>query len=216
MRRHWAVLSLVLSLSLSCKRVAEPAQPVEARSAEPVPTTAEPAAPGSAAEPASSAPAQAVTPPSERCLVPTPQSPPPPASPAAQCPTAPGPPPEMQRGALRFVEATDAPRLTLELARTDPQRNHGLMYRTTLPEDHGMLFSWSDEQRRTFWMKNTCLPLDMLFIARDGTIAGILENVPVMNELPRTVACPAAHVLEVNAGFCRRHGVRAGMRVLFE
>lgn len=208
MRRHWAILSLVLPLSLSCKRVAEPAQPVEARSASSVSAAPSP-------ELAPAAAREADRPP-ERCLVPTPETPPPPAAPAERCPTAPGPLPEMQRGALRFVEAPNAPRLTLELARTEAHRNHGLMYRTTMPEDHGMLFSWADEQRRTFWMRNTCLPLDMLFIARDGTIAGIVENVPVLNELPRTVACPAAHVLEVNAGFCRRHGVKAGMRVLFE
>lgn len=79
-----------------------------------------------------------------------------------------------------------------------------------------MLFSWPLEEQRTFWMRNTCIPLDMLFIAADGTILGILEQVPVMNDGPRTVPCPAAHVLEVNAGWCRKRAVRAGMRVEFE
>jgi len=65
-------------------------------------------------------------------------------------------------------------------------------------------------------MRNTCIPLDMLFITADGTIAGILEQVPVMNDAPRTVPCQVAHVLEVKAGWCRERGVRAGMRVTFE
>jgi uncharacterized membrane protein (UPF0127 family) len=89
------------------------------------------------------------------------------------------------------------------------------MYRPTLADDEGMLFSWTDERQRNFWMKNTCLALDMLFIASDGTIAGILENVPPWNASPsRTVPCPAAHVLEVRAGWTRTYGVAPGQRLV--
>jgi uncharacterized membrane protein (UPF0127 family) len=90
------------------------------------------------------------------------------------------------------------------------------MYRTEMPDDQGMLFSWESEQRRTFWMHDTCIPLDMLFIARDGTIVGILEEVPAMNDTPRAVPCPAAHVLEVNAGYTRAHGITPGQRLKIE
>lgn len=76
-----------------------------------------------------------------------------------------------------------------------------------------MLFSWSDERVRSFWMHNTCIPLDMLFLAKDGTITGILEQVPVLNDEPRSIPCPAAHVLEVNAGFCRKKGIAPGQHV---
>jgi uncharacterized protein len=79
-----------------------------------------------------------------------------------------------------------------------------------------MLFSWTAESARTFWMHNTCIPLDMLFIAADGFITGILEQVPTLNDDPRGVPCPAAHVLELNAGWTRAHGVRAGMRAVIE
>jgi uncharacterized membrane protein (UPF0127 family) len=112
-----------------------------------------------------------------------------------------------------FRDAPGSPRVAVELARTNHDRQRGLMYRTTLDKDEGMLFSWSDERPRSFWMKNTCLPLDMLFIAADGVIVGILEQVPTMNTASRSVRCPAAHVLEVNAGYCRAHGIEPGQRV---
>lgn len=104
----------------------------------------------------------------------------------------------------------------MEFADTMEQQAWGLMYRTQLGPNEGMLFRSSEERIRTFWMKNTCIPLDMLFVARDGTILGILEQVPVLNLEPRSVPCPAAYVLEVNAGYCREHGVKAGMRITVE
>jgi uncharacterized membrane protein (UPF0127 family) len=106
--------------------------------------------------------------------------------------------------------------IDVELAQNSTDQQRGLMYRTTLGENAGMLFSWPDERVRTFWMHNTCLPLDMLFIAKDGSIAGILEQVPVLNDDPRSIACPAAHVLEVNAGYCQKHGIAPGQRVQIE
>jgi uncharacterized protein len=90
------------------------------------------------------------------------------------------------------------------------------MFRTKLDADAGMLFSWNKEQPRSFWMLNTCIPLDMLFIAADGTIVGILEQVPTLNTQPRGVPCAAAHVLEVNAGWTRLHGVAPGQKVDIE
>jgi uncharacterized membrane protein (UPF0127 family) len=90
------------------------------------------------------------------------------------------------------------------------------MYRTSLPEDQGMLFSWTDESERAFWMRNTCIPLDMLFISKDLTILGIVEQVPPMNEAARGIPCPAAHVLELNAGWARRHGLEPGQKIVVE
>lgn len=86
------------------------------------------------------------------------------------------------------------------------------MYRTKLDADRGMLFSFGDERVREFWMKNTCIPLDMLFLAKDGTVVGILEQVPVLNDERRSIGCPAAYVLEANAGWAREHGVTPGMK----
>jgi uncharacterized protein len=151
-----------------------------------------------------------------RCVVPLPQSPAPQLRPAESCPAAPGPGPSLRKGRVIFVEAESQPQVEVELALDDETRALGLMYRTEMPRGDGMLFSWDTEELRSFWMRNTCIPLDMLFIAGDGTIVGILEQVPTLNTLPRAVPCPAQHVLEVNAGWVRAHGVAPGQRVVFE
>jgi hypothetical protein len=148
-----------------------------------------------------------------RCVVPTPERPPAPARAALRCPDDPHPGTALPRGQLTFLDAPGSPTVELELARSEPDRARGLMFRTSLPADAGMLFSWSDERPRSFWMRNTCIPLDMLFIAADGLIVGTLEQVPTLNDDSRSVPCPAAHVLELNAGWMRSHGVRAGQRV---
>jgi uncharacterized membrane protein (UPF0127 family) len=109
-----------------------------------------------------------------------------------------------------------SPVIDVEIARTPAEEQRGLMFRTKLGADKGMIFVWPTERIRTFWMHNTCLPLDMLFLAKDGTIVGLLEQVPTLNDEPRQVNCPAAYVLEVNAGWSRRHGVKPGMKLELE
>lgn len=153
---------------------------------------------------------------SGRCVVPRVEPPAPVAPPAARCPADPTGNLELRMGAVQFSEAPDAPRIAVELALDDAARTRGLMYRTQLDADAGMLFSWDREQPRSFWMLNTCIPLDMLFIAGDGTIVGILEQVPTLNTAPRGVPCAAQHVLEVNAGWTRQHGVVPGQKVTIE
>src|SRR5690606_40750501 len=110
----------------------------------------------------------------------------PPQQPALDCPAAPAPPPEMPRGAVVFPDAPGAPRVQVELARTPQHRSHGLMYRRALSDEEGMLFSWDAEAPRSFWMHNTCLPLDMLFLADRKSVVGVLEQVPPMNDAPRS------------------------------
>jgi hypothetical protein len=165
---------------------------------------------------ASSAPATTPNGTRSRCIVPTAPEPAPTARKAERCPDDPGPKPQLARGSVRFPEAPGEPRVTVELARAPAERERGLMYRTSMARDEGMLFSWHDERVRSFWMRNTCIPLDMLFVAADGTIVGILEQVPTLNESSRTIPCPAAHVLELNAGWCRQRGVVAGQRLRIE
>ena len=146
------------------------------------------------------------------CLVPLAESPAPVAKPATPCPMDPAVAVPLTRGTVKFLGGTPSS-IVVELALTPEDQQHGLMYRTELAPESGMLFSWSNETLHTFWMHNTCIPLDMLFITADGTIVGILEQVPVLNDEPRTIPCPAAHVLEVNAGYCRQHGILPGQRV---
>lgn len=178
-------------------------------------TSAEPSKTGTQA-PSHSNPAAA---PSSRCVVPWKEARAPVARPALECPEDPsGGAAETASATIEvlFPEVDGGLRIIAEHVKSEAERQRGLMYRTELALDRGMLFSWNDERLRSFWMKNTCVPLDMLFIAADGTIVSILEQVPTLNTQPRRSGCPAQHVLEVNAGWAREHGVRPGQRVRFE
>lgn len=140
-----------------------------------------------------------------------------PSGPDPKCPPDPdGKPPEVPIQTIRFPGAPKAPALKVEVMQTEEHRARGLMYRREMAEDRGMLFVFDSSEVRSFWMRNTCLPLDMLFVASDGYITGILENVPTMNDESRTIRCQAKYVVEVNAGFCRKFGVKAGQSLKIE
>jgi uncharacterized membrane protein (UPF0127 family) len=109
--------------------------------------------------------------------------------------------------------ATGPVPIRLELALTPDQQRTGLMYRTTLAEGHGMLFVFAHDQHHSFWMKNTLIPLDMLFLAADGTILGIRANTAPLSLAPMEIGRPSRHVLEVPGGFTARHGIAVGDRV---
>ena len=127
-----------------------------------------------------------------------------------ECPKDPDPPTAAVTRPIEFPEAKV--RVDAEIARTEHEVTRGLMYRTSMPTDHGMLFRMPRREEQVFWMRNTCISLDMMFLDDDGTIVGILENVPTLNEEQRTVHKPSRYVLEVNGGFCKAHGVKAGMK----
>ncbi len=85
------------------------------------------------------------------------------------------------------------------------------MYRTMMPEMHGMLFEL-ERSDHAFWMHNTCISLDLVYI--DGSqIVGIVDSAPTLNDEPRSVGSLSNEVLELNAGFCKRHGIRVGQHV---
>jgi uncharacterized protein len=98
-----------------------------------------------------------------------------------------------------------------EIARGDHDTQRGLMYRTFMPETHGMIFEL-DTSDHKFWMHNTCIPLDLVYIAR-GQIVGIVDSAPILNDEPRGVGKLSDEVLELNAGFCQKHGVKIGQHV---
>lgn len=101
----------------------------------------------------------------------------------------------------------------VEVMRTNEQRARGLMFRRYLPADRGMLFDFKKEQPVMMWMRNTYIPLDMIFIARDGTVINVAENAEPLSERTIASARPAYAVLEVNAGTARRIGLKAGDHV---
>jgi len=113
-----------------------------------------------------------------------------------------------QKGAVVKVE--------VEIARKPAERNLGLMYRKTLDKDNGMLFIFEDEIKHTFTMKNTFIPLDMIFIGRDMRIAGWVENAKPLSQEQFSIARPSQYVLEVNAFFCRDQGLTIGDEVTFK
>jgi uncharacterized membrane protein (UPF0127 family) len=129
---------------------------------------------------------------------------------AKECPKDPDPPTAPVTRPIEFPEAKT--RVDAEIARTEHEVTRGLMYRTSMPADRGMLFRMPRREEQIFWMRNTCISLDMMFLDDDGTIVGILENVPTLNEEQRTVHKPSRYVLEVNGGFCKAHGIKAGMK----
>jgi uncharacterized membrane protein (UPF0127 family) len=104
----------------------------------------------------------------------------------------------------------------VEVVSTPPLLQRGLMYRQHLPLDAGMLFLMGDEDDHAFFMRNTLIPLDIIFITRDLTIAGIVENAEPKTETLRRVGKPSLYVLEVNGGWTRSHQVVAGAKVRFD
>jgi uncharacterized membrane protein (UPF0127 family) len=101
----------------------------------------------------------------------------------------------------------------VEMATTPEEQAKGLMFRRSLPEGEGMLFDFHQEQPASFWMKNTYIPLDMIFIRADGRILRIAENTVPLSEALVTSGGPVRAVLEVNAGTARKLGIAAGDRV---
>jgi uncharacterized membrane protein (UPF0127 family) len=112
--------------------------------------------------------------------------------------------------------AGDRHAVAVEIARTDEQRQKGLMHRRSLADDAGMLFLFDEAADHGFWMVNTFIPLDMIFIDDDGRVVGIVERAEPHTRVARSVGAPSRYVLEVNGGWARARGVRPGDRVRFE
>lgn len=119
-----------------------------------------------------------------------------------------------ERGPEAVIHTGNGPvRVRLEVAATDPARARGLMYRTELADGDGMLFVFERDADHTFWMKNTLISLDMVFIAADGRIVGIHPDAKPLSTALVGVGHPSRFVLEVPGGWAARHGVAPGQRV---
>lgn len=198
-----ALSSFVTISAVGCSRT--PPEPA------PASTTNGPAITSEKATPRSTLPAAA----GGRCITATPAEPPPAvsAASASACPPDPDGIPKLKTAQVAFPEGTGNPKVEVEIVTTEQEIQRGLMYRRTMPEEHGMLFRLGERRDHTFWMHNTCMPLDMLFVDDDGVVVGIVENATPLTDTTRSVGCPSTWVLEVNAGWCRRHGVKAGQKM---
>ena len=105
--------------------------------------------------------------------------------------------------------------MRVDVADTPQARSLGLMYRTDLAPDQGMIFFFERDEDHRFWMKNTPLSLDMIFISADGRIVGIQVDAEPFSLKPLGVGAPSRAVLEVRAGFARAHGIKPGDRVTY-
>lgn len=112
-------------------------------------------------------------------------------------------------------EGGQAVEVRVEVARTDPERRRGLMWRRHLGRDAGMLFVFERLERQVFWMRNTYVPLDIVFIGDDRRIVGIVEHATPLTDDDRAVEAPSRYVLEVRAGFAAVHGLAVGTAVRF-
>jgi uncharacterized membrane protein (UPF0127 family) len=101
----------------------------------------------------------------------------------------------------------------VEIADTDDTREEGLMFRKSLAADAGMLFDFKTPQEVAFWMKNTLIPLDMLFIDQRGVIVNIKANAKPLSETPIPAGAPVLGVLEIRGGRAKELGVRVGDKV---
>ena len=114
---------------------------------------------------------------------------------------------------LEIASKTGVHAFAVELATNDEERSRGLMFRKELPEGKGMLFDFKTEQPVAFWMKNTYVSLDMIFIRADGRILSIAENTEPLSERPVPSGGPVRGVLEVVAGTAKKLGIKPGDRV---
>jgi uncharacterized membrane protein (UPF0127 family) len=114
---------------------------------------------------------------------------------------------------LEIVSKTGVHVFSVELAVTEEQRARGLMYRRSLPEGQGMLFKFEPDQVIQMWMRNTYIPLDMIFIRSDGRISRIAENTKPESDNIISSGAPARGVLEVIAGTARKLGIAPGDKV---
>lgn len=203
-----ARLSFVTALSLGfgCNRTPPEPQPVATASAASALQKSDPDGRAGASAPSAN-PARCIKPLADVAPK-TPAIAKPPA-----CPPDPEGPQKLPIAHVAFPETPAVGKVEVEIAKTEHDVQRGLMYRMEMPEDHGMFFKLEDRREHTFWMHNTCLPLDIMFVDDDGTIVGISESAQPLTDTTRTVGCASSYVLEMNAGWARRHGVKPGQRM---
>ncbi len=133
---------------------------------------------------------------------------PPPAQPIKQSPQF------IDEGDLYFIKDKDTlTMIDIELAETKAERAKGMMYRTSLKNDGGMLFIFDKEEAQSFWMKNTYITLDLIFINKQQIVEQIAQSASPSSEGQISCSKPVKYVLEVNGGFTAAFGIEAGQSV---
>ena len=134
------------------------------------------------------------------------------ASSDAQDPTTSG---ELPKGLVTFMTAEHDVNVQVEIAADAESRRVGLMHRESLGETDGMVFVFPEEKVQSFWMQNTLIPLDMIFLSAERVVLGLIENAEPLTTTSRSIGVPSKYVVEVNVGFARQQGIAAGTRAEF-
>lgn len=125
----------------------------------------------------------------------------------------------VKEGELSFLKANTsdtAAHIAIEVADDDEQRSQGLMYRSSMPDTTGMLFIFEQARPQNFWMKDTKISLDIMYVDEDSVIFMIYKSVMPYSEKSIPSEKDALYVVEVNAGFSNRHNIEQGDRIAFE
>jgi uncharacterized membrane protein (UPF0127 family) len=104
-------------------------------------------------------------------------------------------------------------KIKVQISKTEAERNLGLMYRDKMPLDHGMLFVFPEEEERSFWMKNTFISLDIIFIDQKQKVTTVLMNVPPHTTSPRRSNAPAKYVIELNSGMAKEYEIEVNTTI---
>ncbi|MBI2374186.1 MAG: DUF192 domain-containing protein [Deltaproteobacteria bacterium] len=125
------------------------------------------------------------------------------------------PQPERERVPVEIAAETGSAHFSAEIADDPGERAAGLMWRTSMKDEEAMIFLFPSEAPRSFWMKNTLISLDMIFITSNKTILGVVEQATPQTESPRGVPGESQYVLEINGGLAKKVGIKAGQSVSF-
>jgi uncharacterized membrane protein (UPF0127 family) len=119
-----------------------------------------------------------------------------------------------KNGELTFIDTSGSvTKIDIQIAYTEFDRELGLMFRKSMNENQGMLFIFPDIGIRSFWMRNTLIPLDMIFVDSSKTILNIAKNTTPYSDASYTSSGPAKYVVEVNGGYTDRHKITPGDRI---
>ncbi len=123
----------------------------------------------------------------------------------------------IKEGELEFLkpDGSAVVKINIEIADTDADRQQGLMNRSFMSNERGMLFVFVKEEPQGFWMRNTIIPLDIIYVNSNKEIVSIAENTQPYSETSIPSKRPAIYVVEVNAGFCAQYSITAGFKINF-
>jgi len=130
-----------------------------------------------------------------------------------EAPVRDGVPHQLETEQLTIDTANGPVRFTVEIADNDEERNRGLMFRESLADDRGMLFHFQEPEMASFWMRNTVISLDIIFIGIDGRILNVASRTTPYSEEPIPASGMTRGVLEIRGGRAAELGIRAGDRV---